>query len=207
MTLQTRLLLSWALVATFIIFLLGMKECATRPCNEVTAIERHTDTIHIDRPISYVVFKSKPKKVISRHVAAAPVNWYNFPFDTVSRPEDEPVKLCDSIRIYVDSVSRLNEYSAQINDTVIGERIGLGISFKNLVPIIRETQIIQAKKQAWVKVYGGVVAAGGKDYWSVQPAAQAVIMDRFSLLYSYDPRFNRHQAGAFVKISFRKDRW
>lgn len=154
-------------IGVIVIFLMGsftgcliQKNFIAEPCIELVK----TDTVRVvmyDSATVTATVKSKPRKVRKFHFQE------NGKLDTIH---------CDTLRLitrelitladtsfYSDTIRNDKSHNIVINDTIVGHRLGLGVEFKNLRPLVRETVTnTVVKKKQW-QIYSSIqVPTNGK---------------------------------------------
>lgn len=193
------------LIIAIFLFITGMfagcfvqKNFIAKPCDELIKTDTVVKVIHDSITVVQSV-KSKPRKVVKSTIAAIKID--SIHCDTLRLITRELVVLADTC-YYSDTLRNDTSYHIVVSDTIIGSRIGFGIEFKNLRPMIERTvtNTVRKKKQ-WV-VYGAVQIPISKDYVSAIPTAIVTTPVGFCFGYGYDGRRNEHLPQIGYSIRF-----
>ena len=198
------------LIGVIIIFLMGAftgcfieRQFIAEPCAELIKSDTAREVKHDSATVNANIH-SKPKKTIH-----GKFNMYRnsrkidtIHCDTLRLITRELIILADT-SFYSDTLRNDTSHSVVVNDTIVGHRLGLGVEFKNLRPLVQETIIrtVEKKKQ-WV-IYGCVQIPISKNYISVIPTVNITTPVGFSFGYGYEPRRNEHipQIGYSIRFN------
>lgn len=168
-------------------------------CNETVL----SDTVTIVKHDSVMVkanIYSKPRKTI--HYKG---NVYRKAIDTIH---------CDTVRIiarelvaladtcfYSDTLRNDTSYSIVVNDTIVGNRLGLGVEFKNLRPHVNTVVTVTKYKKQW-QLY--LIAQVPVNTGRVGVIPTAMFTTPFGLVagYGYDAVNNLHVPSVGWSIRF-----
>lgn len=197
------------LIGVIIIFLMGTltgcfieRKFIAQPCLELIK----TDTVRVvvyDSATVKTVVKSKAKKVkkaVIRKILTTQIDTIHC--DTLRLITRELITLADT-SFYSDTLRNDTSYHIVIQDTIVGHRLGLGVEFKNLRPLVQETITrTVVKKKQWV-IYGCVQIPISKNYISAIPTVNITTPVGFSFGYGYEPRRNEHipQIGYSIRFN------
>jgi hypothetical protein len=171
-----------------------------RKTDTVVIVKKSTDTLH-------TIAQGKPT-IREVHVVdpAEPKH------DTVQilyngKPEAMPISSCDTL-YYYDSIMKRDTCIITIREQVANNvLIWRELKYQDLHPdkwkVVTNTITVQ-KKSALFKVYLGAEASGGKSHIDVGPGAFVIIKDWVGVNYNYQVLTGQHNAGVYVKLSFKK---
>lgn len=174
------------------------------PCMELIK----TDTVRVvvyDSATVKNVVKSQPKKFAK----------YKFK-STLSKTEIVQIDTihCDTLRLitrelitladtsfYSDTLRNDTSHSIVVNDTIVGRRLGLGIEFKNLRPLVKETVTNTVLKKPNPQIYlGAIVGLNNKANNFLAAPSVAVSYKAALLNYSFDIKNQMHMVGGYVRV-------
>lgn len=203
------------LIFVICIFLLGnltgcfiQKNFISEPCMELVKSDTVRVVVHDSATVNIAV-KSQPNIVKQSKLRKFIVNVngnkinYDVPCDTLREIVTQLIPLADT-SFYSDTLRNDTSHNIVINDTIVGQRLGLGIEFKNLRPMVKETVTnTVVKKKQWV-IYGCVQIPVSKGYVSAIPTAIVTAPFGLCVGYGYDGRRNEHLPQIGYAIKFNK---
>lgn len=209
------------LILAILILLSGMflggfieRNFIAEPCLELVKSDIKREVKHDSATVKAVV-KSQPKKVAKykftpkqKHGAQkAPSGTYNGAelVDSIGCPQlleitRELITLADT-SFYSDTLRNDTSHSIVVNDTIVGHRIGLGVEFKNLRPLVKETVTNTVVKKVKPQIYlGAIVGLNNKANNFLAAPSVAVSYKAALLNYSFDIKNQMHMVGGYVRV-------
>jgi hypothetical protein len=176
-----------------------------KTCPEVTQSDTVRVVIHDSVTVKEVV-KSKPRKV-KKYKIKAPIEQKllsKTPFtDTIcfNRNElNELITLADTL-FYSDTIRNDTSYNIVVNDTIVGHRMGLGVEFRNLRPLVRETVTNTVVRKPKPQIYAGAVIGINNTATNFMAGVSgAVGYKAFLGSYTYDFKNQIHQVGGYWRL-------
>lgn len=172
------------------------------PCLELVK----TDTVRVvvfDSATVKEVVKSQPKKVkkaVVRNNRTTQLDTIHC--DTLRLITRELITLADT-SFYSDTLRNDTSHSIVVNDTIVGHRLGLGVEFKNLRPLVKETVMnTVVKKKQWT-LYGLVQIPIGKTV-SVIPTVEITTPFGLCFGYGYNAVNNSHVPNVGYAVKFNQ---
>ena len=172
-----------------------------KTCLEVTK----TDTVRVfihDSVLVKEVVKSKPRKTIHAKLNVHRKTIDTIHCDTLRLITRELITLADTL-FYSDTLRNDTSYNIVVNDTIVGHRLGLGVEFRNLRPLVRETVTNTVVKKQWT-LYGMVQLPISDKRVGAIPTV--VITAPFGLCfgYGYSALDNSHVPNIGYAVKFGK---
>jgi hypothetical protein len=179
-----------------------------KSCPEIVKSDTVRIVIHDSIMVKEAV-KSKPRKVVKaapilngRKVDSSAIAKIHC--DTLREIVTQLIPLADTC-FYSDTLRNDTSYSLVINDTVVGHRLGLGVEFKNLRPLVKETVTNTIERKKFGLMIGGNIGinnAGNR----FDAIAEAGIKLRKPIIikYSYSVMNKMHYAGLNYIFEFGK---
>ena len=203
------------LLPTCIILLwlwLHKKECSCDQCFETREVIKY-DTIFVKDTKPVPIYHGTPtvKKVLLKpgytRPPAIPVVINPELPDTGTNVRYEcPPSNCDSMVIYDTTYKQPDDYTLQITDTLLNNRIAArSIAFKNLKPLVVK-EVTKFEKEKF-KVFVGVTGtfnASNITRWGVGPTVQLSIPKIMALGATYDIHNNAYSFTALALLRFKK---
>lgn len=209
------------LILAILILLAGMflggfieRNFIAEPCAELVKTDTVRVVVHDSATVKKVV-KSQPKKVAkykftpkSRHGAQTAPSGTNLGADSIESipcPDlrkivTQLITLADT-SFYSDTIRNDTSYSIVVNDTIVGHRIGLGVEFKNLRPLVKETVTNTVVKKTKPQIYlGAIVGLNNKANNFLAAPSVAVSYKAALLNYSFDIKNQMHMVGGYVRV-------
>jgi hypothetical protein len=173
---------------------MGKSTCAEIVKSDTVRIVVH-DSVMVKEAV-----KSKPRKVVKSKIASANIDTIHC--DTLREITRELIALADTC-FYSDTLRNDTSYSMVVNDTVVGHRLGLGVEFKNLRPLVREVVNNTVVRKQWT-LYGIVqIPTNGKTV-SVIPTVEITTPFGLCFGYGFEPINNRHVPNIGYAVKFGK---
>lgn len=201
------------LIIAIVIFLMGtftgcfvQKNFIAEPCAELIK----SDTVRVvvyDSVMVKQAVKSEPKKIKKAAVRNyrtsaknAQVEISKIPCDTLREIITQLIPLADT-SFYSDTLRNDTSYHIVIQDTIVGHRIGLGVEFKNLRPLVKETVTNTVMKKVNPQIYlGAIVGMNNKANNFLAAPSVAVSYKAALLNYSFDIKNQMHMVGGYVRV-------
>jgi hypothetical protein len=175
-----------------------------KTCLEVTQTDTVRVVVHDSISIKTNVH-SKPRKTIrfkSGVHSSQNVNIDTIHCDTLRLITRELITLADTA-FYSDTLRNDTSYNIVVNDTIVGHRLGLGVEFKNLRPLVKETITNTVVKKQW-QLYGIIqIPTNGKTV-SVIPTVEITTPFGLCFGYGFEPISNRHVPNIGYSFRFGK---
>ena len=200
------------LIIAIVIFLMGTftgcfieRKFIAEPCAELIK----SDTVRVvafDSAAVNANIHSKPKKTIH-----GKFNMYRnsrkidtIHCDTLRLITRELIILADT-SFYSDTLRNDTSHSVVVNDTIVGHRLGLGVEFKNLRPLVKETVMNTVMNTVMKKpkpqIYlGAIVGLNNKANNFLAAPSVAVSYKAALLNYSFDIKNQMHMVGGYVRV-------
>jgi hypothetical protein len=173
---------------------LGKNTCAEIVKSDTVRIVLH-DSVLVKEGV-----KSQPKKVVKAKIASANIDTIHC--DTLRLITRELIALADTC-FYSDTLRNDTSYHIVVNDTVVGHRMGLGVEFRNLRPLVREVVSNTVARKQWT-LYGIVqIPTNGKTV-SVIPTVEITTPFGLCFGYGFEPINNRHVPNIGYAVKFGK---
>jgi hypothetical protein len=173
---------------------LGKNTCAEIVKSDTVRIVLH-DSVLVKEGV-----KSQPKKVVKAKIASANIDTIHC--DTLREIVTQLIPLADTC-FYSDTLRNDTSYHIVVNDTVVGHRMGLGVEFRNLRPLVREVVTNTVVRKQWT-LYGIVqIPTNGKTV-SVIPTVEITTPFGLCFGYGFEPINNRHVPNIGYAVKFGK---
>jgi hypothetical protein len=173
---------------------MGKNTCAEIVKSDTVRIVLH-DSVLVKEGV-----KSQPKKVVKAKIASANIDTIHC--DTLRLITRELIALADTC-YYSDTLRNDTSYSIVVNDTVVGNRIGLGVEFKNLRPLVREVITNTVVRKQWTMFAVVQIPTNGKTV-SVIPTVEITTPFGLCFGYGFEPINNRHVPNIGYAVKFGK---
>jgi hypothetical protein len=171
---------------------MGKNTCAEIVKSDTVRIVLH-DSVMVKEAV-----KSKPRKVAKAKIASANIDTIHC--DTLRLITRELIALADTC-FYSDTLRNDTSYSMVVNDTVVGHRLGLGVEFKNLRPLVREVVTNTVLKKPKPQIYAGAVGGVNNSATNFMVGVSgAVGYKAFLGSYTYDFKNQIHQVGGYWRL-------
>lgn len=174
------------------------KNFIAEPCLELVKTDTVRVVVHDSVKVTATI-KSKPRKVRKFHF---PENGKldTIHCDTLRLITRELITLADT-SFYSDTLRNDTSHSIILNDTVVGKRIGLGVEFKNLRPLVKETVTNTVVKKVKPQIYLGAIVGLNNKANNFLAAPSVAVSYRAALLnYSFDIKNQMHMVGGYVMV-------
>ena len=196
------------LIGVIIIFLMGAftgcfieRQFIAEPCAELIKSDTAREVKHDSATVNANIH-SKPKKTIH-----GKFNMYRnsrkidtIHCDTLRLITRELIILADT-SFYSDTLRNDTSHSVVVNDTIVGHRLGLGVEFKNLRPLVKETVMNTVMKKPKPQIYlGAIVGLNNKANNFLAAPSVAVSYKAALLNYSFDIKNQMHMVGGYVRV-------
>ena len=172
-----------------------------KTCPEVTQSDTVRIVVHDSIMVKEVV-KSKPQKVkkfsVVRNSRTTQIDTIHC--DTLRLITRELITLADT-SFYSDTLRNDTSYHIVVNDTIVGHRMGLGVEFRNLRPLVRETVTNTVVRKPKPQIYAGAVGGvNNKATNFMFGVSGAVGYKAFLGSYTYDFKNQIHQVGGYWRL-------
>lgn len=167
-----------------------------------------TDTVRVvvyDSVTVKTVVKSQPKKTLKYRRSKEALSFssekiHTIHCDTLRLITRELITLADT-SFYSDTIRNDKSHNIVINDTIVGHRLGLGVEFKNLRPLVKETVTNTVVKKVKPQIYlGAIVGLNNKANNFLAAPSVAVSYKAALLNYSFDIKNQMHMVGGYVRL-------
>lgn len=200
------------LIFVICIFLLGnltgcfiQKNFISEPCLAVVKSDTVRVVVHDSATVNIAV-KSQPNIVKQSKLRKFIVNVngnkinYDVPCDTLREIITQLIPLADT-SFYSDTLRNDTSHNIVINDTIVGQRLGLGIEFKNLRPMVKETVTNTVVKKIKPQIYLGAIVGLNNNANNYLAAPSVAVSYKAALLnYSFDIKNEMHMVGGYVRV-------
>jgi len=173
-------------------------------CAEIVKSDTVRIVVHDSVMVKEVV-KSKPRKVLKYRRSKEALSFQSFKIDsihcdTLREIVTQLIPLADTC-FYSDTLRNDTSYHIVVNDTVVGHRLGLGVEFKNLRPLVRETITNTVLKKPKPQIYAGAVGGVNNSATNFMVGVSgAVSYKAFLGAYTYDFKNQIHQVGGYWRL-------
>jgi hypothetical protein len=176
---------------------LGKKTCPELIKSDTVRVVVH-DSISIKTNVH-----SKPRKTIrfkSGVHTSQNVNIDTIHCDTLRLITRELITLADTA-FYSDTLRNDTSYNIVLNDTIVGHRLGLGVEFKNLRPLVKEMVTNTVVRKPKPQIYAGAVIGINNTATNFMVGMSgAVAYKSFLGSYTYDFKNQIHQVGGYWRL-------
>jgi hypothetical protein len=176
-----------------------------KTCLEVTQSDTVRVVVHDSVTVKEVV-KSQPRKV-AKYKRNSVVKDYlitenidTIHCDTLREIVTQLIPLADTA-FYSDTLRNDTSYNIVVNDTIVGHRMGLGVEFRNLRPLVKETITNTVVRKPKPQIYAGAVVGINNTATNFMAGVSgAVAYKSFLGAYTYDFKNQLHQVGGYWRL-------
>lgn len=204
-------LISNAVLLITVLILLRFVGCGhgkSQPCPEVgrttdtvTIVKKSTDTLHVIAEGSPLI------RAVHHHDTITAERHDTVMVLINGKPEPLAISSCDTL-YYYDSIFKADTCIITLRERVANnEVVYRQLKYRDLHPDkwkVVTNNITVERKSALFKFYPGVEASAGGNGFDVGVGALGIFNDWVAINYNYQAIHNQHNAGVYIKLSFKK---